>query len=276
MNYNFMMESVKPFFVNVSKLNASSDADRKTTPHIHEYCEIYVNITGNVSFVIEKNIYSVQSGDIIVTKPYEYHHCVYHDDSDHLHFWIMFSVDENPELYKFITEKKSGHRNLIRLSEDKKKKFLTHCEHLAGSSPENHVARIATFFNILSYIEEGMEKYKVPNTNVSLPQSLKTILDYINKNFASIHTINEISEKFFISISTLERHFKQYLSMTPKRYLEDKKLQHACLLLRENASVTDACFESGFDDYSHFITIFKKKFDTTPLKYKKSMTTEKM
>ena len=54
MNNNFMMESVNPFFVNVSKMNVtSSNAERKTTPHIHEYCEIYVNITGNVSFVIE-------------------------------------------------------------------------------------------------------------------------------------------------------------------------------------------------------------------------------
>ena len=272
-----MMEPVNPFFVNVSKINVTAtNAERKTTPHIHEYFEIYVNVTGNVSFVIEKNIYSVKSGDIIVTKPYEYHHCVYHDDSDHLHYWIMFSVDENPELFKFLTEKKSGHRNHIRLSEEKKQKFLTHCENLTKTGPENRISQMAVFFKILSYIEEGMEKYKVSNMNISLPKSLKDILDYINKNFASIHTVNEVSEKFFISISTLERHFKQYLSMTPKRYLEDKKLQNACLLLRQNASVTDACFESGFDDYSHFITIFKKKFEVTPLKYKKSLMTDKL
>ena len=276
MNNNFMMESLNPFFVNVSKINVTaSDADRKTSPHIHEYCEIYVNLTGNVSFVIEKNIYSVKSGDIIITKPYEYHHCVYHDNSDHLHFWLMFSVNENPELFKFLTEKKSGHSNHIRLSEEKRQKFITHCENLTQNSPENRISQMAVFFKILSYIEEGMEKYKVSNTNVSLPKSLKNILDYINKNFASIHTINEVADKFYISISTLERHFKQYLSMTPKRYLEDKKLQNACLLLRQNASVTDACFESGFDDYSHFITIFKKKFDVTPLKYKKSIMAEK-
>lgn len=276
MNNNFIMESLHPFFVNVSKMNVTaSGADRKTAPHIHEYCEIYVNLTGNVSFVIEKNLYSVKSGDIIITKPYEYHHCVYHDDSDHLHFWIMFSVDENPELFKFLTNKKSGHRNHIRLSEEKKQKFLTHCENLAKSSPENRISQMAVFFKILSYIEEGMEKYKVSNINLSLPKSLKDILDYINKNFASIHTVNEVSDKFYISISTLERHFKKYLSMTPKRYLEDKKLQNACLLLRQNTSVTDACFESGFEDYSHFISVFKRKFDITPLQYKKSLLSEK-
>ena len=270
------MSSVNPFFVNVSKMNISSaNAERKTNPHIHEYCEIYVNVTGNVSFVIEKNIHTVQSGDIIVTKPYEYHHCVYHDDSDHLHFWIMFSVDENPELFRFLTEKKSGHGNHIRLSPEKKQKFLDHCERLTTTDADDSVSQMALFFKILSCIEEGLEKYKVGNTNMSLPKNLKDILDYINKNFASIHTINEVSDQFYVSISTLERHFKKYLSMTPKRYLEDKKLQNACLLLSQNASVTDACFESGFDDYSHFITIFKRKFDVTPLKYKKSIMTDK-
>ncbi len=276
MNKNFMMPSLHPFWVNVSKINVTaSSAERKTTPHIHQYCEIYVNVTGNVSFVIEKNIYSVQSGDIIITKPYEYHHCVYHDNSDHLHYWIMFSVDENPELFKFLTEKKPGHRNHIRLSEEKKKKFLNHCEKLTQINPEECSSSVALFFNLLSDIGEGIEKYKVSNTNISLPNSLKNILDYINKNFASIQTINQVSDKFFISISTLERHFKKYLSMTPKRYLEDKKLQNACLLLRQNSSVTEACFESGFDDYSHFISVFKKKFGITPLQYKKSILTEK-
>lgn len=277
MNNSYMMTPIHPFSVNVSKLNVTaSDAKRKTAPHIHEYCEVYVNLSGNVSFVIEKNVYSVRSGDIIVTKPYEYHHCVYHDDSDHLHYWIMFSVDENPRLFKFLTDKKAGHGNHIRLSEEKRGRFLAHCKLLAENNTENRVSTIAAFFKVLSCICEGMEKFNVSNADSSLPKSLKDILDYVNKNFASIHTINEISEKFFISLSTLERLFKKHLSMTPKRYLEDKKLQNACLLLRQNASVTEACFESGFEDYSHFISIFKKRFDTTPLQYKKALASEKV
>jgi AraC-like DNA-binding protein len=276
MSNAFVMNPLNPFFVSASKINLSaSSAERKTTPHIHEYCEIYVNLSGNVSFVIEKNVYALRSGDIIFTKPYEYHHCVYHDDSDHLHYWIMFSADENPELFKILTDKKAGHGNHIRLSEEKKERFLTHCDRLAENSPEDHISTMAAFFKIVSCVCEGIEKFNVSNANTSLPKSLKDILDYVNKNLASIHTVNEIAEKFFISLSTLERLFKTHLSMTPKRYLEDKKLQSACLLLRQNASVTEACFESGFEDYSHFISIFKKRFDTTPLQYKKALAGEK-
>lgn len=276
MNNSFVMKPMNPFLVNASRLNVrATDAARKTAPHIHEYCEVYVNLSGNVSFVIEKNVYSVQSGDIIFTKPYEYHHCVYHDDSDHLHYWIMFSVDENPELFKILTDKKAGRGNHIRLTEEKRGRFLAHCKLLAENSPENRVSTMAAFFKVLSCICEGMEKFNVSNADSALPKNLKDILDHINKNHAAIRTVNELAEKFFLSVSTLERLFKKHLSMTPKRYLEDKKLQNACLLLRQNASVTEACFESGFEDYSHFISIFKKRFDTTPLQYKKALAGEK-
>ena len=119
-------------------------------------------------------------------------------------------------------------------------------------------------------IEYSMGKDKAQIVKVNdLPDNINEIIMYINKNFASLKNIHSLAETFHISITTLERYFKKYLSMTPKRYLEDKKLSHACYLLRRNLSVTEACFESGFDDYSHFITIFKKNFHTTPLKYKK-------
>lgn len=272
MTNNFVMKGLTPFSVSATKTNTTvTDPNRKTSPHMHEYCEIYVNLTGNVSFVVEKNVYSVKSGDIIITKPYEYHHCIYHDDSEHLHYWIMFSIDENPELFSFLTQKKLGVSNHIRLSEGKMQKFLEHCDKLSLAPDDDPINALAVFFKVLSYIEEGMEKYIIKDTNVGIPQNMKSILAYVNKNFASIHSVSEIADIFSISISTIERYFKQYLSITPKQYLEDKKLQQACLLLRQNFSVTDVCFEVGYDDYSHFITIFKKKFGTTPLKFKKSI-----
>ena len=124
---------------------------------------------------------------------------------------------------------------------------------------------------MLSYIEQGLEKYNVSDMNHNMPQNINNILNHINKNYASIKNINALAAEFNISITTLERYFKKHLSITPKRYLEDKKLSNACLMLRQNFSVTEACFESGFDDYSHFIAIFKKNFNTTPLKYKKNI-----
>ncbi|MBR5152870.1 MAG: helix-turn-helix transcriptional regulator [Clostridia bacterium] len=272
MTNTIVIESVNPFSVQINKLNVTECSPaRHSAPHIHDLCEIYVNLSGNVSFIVEKNVYSLQAGDIIITKPYEYHHCIYHDSSDHLHYWMMFSPHENPELFDFFLERERGTDNLIRLPEEILDKFLSLCEKLTSINPAYRISALSAFFEIISYIAKGIAKYNVQEVNQNLPQNVSRILTYINKNFASIKNINDLASTFHISIATLERYFKKHLSMTPKRYLEDKKLSNACMLLRQNYSVTDACFESGFDDYSHFITIFKRNFHITPLKYKKNL-----
>lgn len=274
MTNDILINNLNQFSVNVNKLNTTKhSSERRSAPHIHDWCEIYVNLTGNVSFIVEKNVYSIKPGDIIITKPYEYHHCIYNDDSDHMHYWIMFSPHENPTLFDFFLERKRGTDNLIRLPEDISREFLNLCEKLTKINPKYRILTMSVFFEIIYYIAKGITRYNIQEVNENLPENISNILNYINKNYTTIKNINELSAKFHISITTLERYFKKYLSLTPKRYLEDKKLSNACMLLRQNFSVTAACFESGFEDYSHFITIFKKNFGTTPLKYKKNITT---
>ena len=78
MTNNLFLNTVSGFAVNANKLNITQDSPARYSPaHIHDLCEIYVNLSGNVSFVVERNLYKILPGDIIITKPYEYHHCVY-------------------------------------------------------------------------------------------------------------------------------------------------------------------------------------------------------
>ena len=41
--------------------------------HIHKECEIYINLSGDVSFEVENHIYPISRGSVIITRPYEYH-----------------------------------------------------------------------------------------------------------------------------------------------------------------------------------------------------------
>ena len=61
--------------------------------HFHEACEIYLNLSGNVLFEVENRIYPISRGSVIITSPYEYHHCIYRSNQPHEHYWITFSAD---------------------------------------------------------------------------------------------------------------------------------------------------------------------------------------
>ena len=53
------------------------------------------------------------------------------------------------------------------------------------------------------------------------------------------------------------------------KYLRNKKITLAKIHLMKGDSVTTACFESGFSDYSYFIATFHKETGMTPLQYQK-------
>jgi AraC-like DNA-binding protein len=67
------------------------------------------------------------------------------------------------------------------------------------------------------------------------------------------------------SISTFKRDFEKIFHTTPGKWLIQKKLEAAHVLLKEKKmKPTDVYMEVGFNDYSHFFTAFKKLFGTAP------------
>ena len=53
------------------------------------------------------------------------------------------------------------------------------------------------------------------------------------------------------------------MGMTPNDYLTSLKLNEAARLLKFS-SVTEVAYDLGYENISHFIKLFKKKFGLTP------------
>ncbi len=66
------------------------------------------------------------------------------------------------------------------------------------------------------------------------------------------------------SLSTFKRDFKKMSDLSPERWLTDRRLRAASELLKRGRRVSDACFDVGFKNVSHFSATFKKKFGITP------------
>ena len=68
-------------------------APRIFPPHVHDTLEFYVLIEGNVSFMVENEVYALSAGDVIMSKPNEMHNCVINTDSSHKHLCFWFDPD---------------------------------------------------------------------------------------------------------------------------------------------------------------------------------------
>jgi len=235
-------------------------------PHMHDNLEFYIHIEGDASFIVEKSLYKLSPGDVIISKPNEIHNCIINSCSAHKHmcFWFDTSCEF---LFKSFLDKDFGTNNHISLSDDEKKELFSICKKIEQSTlNSDKQGEFIHGAELVHYLSS-----KVSNSNFKkIPANLQKILNYVNKNFASINSIDELAELFFISRSTLCRLFATHLHTTPKSYLESKRLANSRILLKRGSSVFDACVSSGFPDYSNYIRLFKKTFGITPKQYKET------
>ena len=98
------------------------------------------------------------------------------------------------------------------------------------------------------------------------------VFDFVNKNFKEPIPLEVISEKVSMTVPAFCRYFKKVTSKTFTQFVNEYRIVHATKLLAENpTSITDICFESGFNNFSHFNKLFKHYTGKTPLKYRNEM-----
>ncbi|MDC7227643.1 MAG: response regulator [Spirochaetales bacterium] len=104
-------------------------------------------------------------------------------------------------------------------------------------------------------------------------KKLKEITKYIDDHFAdSSISIENISEKFFISSGYLTKLFRQNLDQTFVEYVTKKRMERARELLKVSEMKNYQIAEQlGFKDPHYFSSSFKRYFGQTPSEYKNSI-----
>lgn len=236
--------------------------------HVHKECEIYINLTGDVSFEVENRIYPITRGSVIITRPYEYHHCLYHSDHPHEHLWITFQADENEDFLKIFFERKKGEDNLILLSADLLEELSPILDELQNKET-NYLKRRIAFLQLFSILLKG-KREAYTGTNRKIRPDVEKALQYMDDHLTEDLNLHMLSKICRVSANTLERHFKEDLGKPPFVMLRQKRLYASMQYLRNGEPVSDAAIKSGFSDYSNYIQLFRKQFGLTPLMYKKN------
>ncbi len=78
----------------------------------------------------------------------------------------------------------------------------------------------------------------------------------------------------FTSKFHLLRLFKRYYGQTPRQYLIDRRIEKAKDLLKSDLSVTEVCYEVGFESPCSFSSLFKARTGRTPADYKKEQLSQ--
>jgi len=93
----------------------------------------------------------------------------------------------------------------------------------------------------------------------------KNIIQIMEENFYKPLSLNDFAKLNSSSLSKFKREFKIIFDDTPMNWLKNKRLEHATYLIKfHHCNATQACYYSGFKDYSYFSKVFKKKYTFSP------------
>lgn len=261
------------FKITHSALFHNKNDPNQVSPHIHEGFELYLNVSGDVSFLINNRIYPVKKGEIAFSKPNDLHLCIYNKSCIAEHFVLWIKAEKNSQLFSFMNKK--NFLPLIVLDETSKENLLNCYEKLFSiskkESDEQKLLQTAYLLQIFRILNTGENILEISHNESIIPEQLRNLLDAIDNNCGKFSTVKTLADYSFVSIATINRWFRKYLHLSTKEYLLTKKLSYAKDLLSKGVSVEEASDSAGFFDSSHFIAVFKKKFKITPYKYKKQI-----
>lgn len=84
---------------------------------------------------------------------------------------------------------------------------------------------------------------------------------YMNRHFSYNVPLVQFAKLTGRSLSTFKRDFMKIFSVTPEKWLQKRRLEMAHFLIsQKNRKPSDVYLEVGFENLSHFSTVFKKEF----------------
>ncbi|MDM1296329.1 helix-turn-helix transcriptional regulator [Sphingobacterium sp. N143] len=102
---------------------------------------------------------------------------------------------------------------------------------------------------------------------------LLRVIDYINEHIHRPISIEQLAGHVFLSNDHLIRLFKKQMNTTPVRYINQKKIEKAQLMmLTDDYSIQELSFALGFEHITYFNRLFKKIAGETPTGYKRRLS----
>ena len=97
--------------------------------------------------------------------------------------------------------------------------------------------------------------------------SVMMLLEWIENNLSEQITLSGLSSASGLSENYICRIFKLYTSKTVMEYVNERRIEKACLEIADK-SITEVAFACGFNDLSYFCKLFKRYKGISPRAYR--------
>jgi AraC-like DNA-binding protein len=263
-----------------------TDKDEMNFYHFHNVYEIYLAVTEGAEMWIGNERYIISPNDLLLLSSSDQHRIVVNDRKSFERYILYFNPlyiqsfsTYNTTLLECFGINDSRRTHCLKLSSEETQKLLSLYSRLneIKKSSESYAWEIKQkilLSEILIFINEiyivGMRKRKSEKITSTVHQALAEVMEYIEVNYDKDLDAQQVAQLFELNRHSLNKLFKEITGISFHKYLVNTRIIKAQeLLMQGNISTTQACYESGFNDYAHFIRTFSNAVGISPGKYAK-------
>lgn len=249
--------------------------------HNHLNAEFHYIYSGSCNFAIEDKTYAVKKGDFLIIPPLVYHGVLKEGlDVDFRQHTFYFYFDEpcshaEAHAQKIFNDCIKSHHFFPDVSP----KIHTYCAQIVEEEIKNTHDRFAVCQALFSLITIEMLRITKINPE-SIYQSAGTqnnevykvyIDDFFNRFYQSNIKIQDLADILKFSVRHTSTVLNKLYGTSFTQKLIQKRLSVAKnLLIYTDLSITQICFDCGFQKHSFFNSCFRKQYGSTPSEFRKA------
>ncbi|HAO06691.1 MAG TPA: AraC family transcriptional regulator [Chryseobacterium sp.] len=248
--------------------------------HYHPEIELIFVCGGSGKRQIGSNISYFSDGDLVLMGS-NLPHCgmTNENTNNDYEMVIQFKPDflgenffELPEMQKIsalLEKSKAG----IVFSENIKKQIG---QQIVVMHESASLEKLMKFLEILDALASTLD-YRILNagkyylqTQVEDNERINLIFNYVKDHFKEQITLEQVADLANMRVPSFCRYFKKITNKTFTQFVNEYRITHSLKLLAEQPlSITEVCFESGFNNFSYFNKTFKEYIQKSPSQYRK-------
>lgn len=236
-------------------------------PHLHEEIELVYVTNGTLELGVGQELYHMEKGDFAIVFPNVIHH------------YQVFAKGMNKAMYLCVKPafmsayaeqlQKYSPRYPIIHKRALKEELRNSIYAIANMKEMNLLLAQAHVQIILAHVFselELLEKDSIGGNDI-----IYNAVEYVAQNFRESITLDKMARDLCISKYALSRMFAKTFHCNFNTYVNNIRLNYVAALLQDtNESITNLCFDCGFESQRTFNRVFRERYKMTPREYRNS------
>ena len=239
----------------------------------HPYYELTYVDRGTLITEINGVSYELKERDLIIYGPDQFHNQKIRDGSSCSYVTVLFEMEPDTSHFEFLLNKifpytKKIH-TLMKTLVNESSSFAPYMDSLLLCLFQEIIIRLLQS----EYVQQEPDKKPVTDARQHYhDELLEQILTYIDETIYEPITVGEICQKFSMSRSSLQILFNENLNQTPKKYINELKLEKSRQLISEGRyTISEIALMLGFNSIHYFSRAFTQKYNMAPTEYSKTI-----